>query len=533
MKTDRFDDEFRRKLLGLSADTNAGEADRIHAYVQAHHPARPGLGWGRWLLYGAGAALLLGSLSYNIIQQNTAQQLRSSLDSLAQQPRETAHLQVPDLPTPRPDTVYITRYRDRFVAVPMPGQTRLNPARDVVGGKTQQDEPIGLRPEQFQRPGGVQATDSAMNVDAVDVTAMAHQAVNAPNTSSAITPANRLRSQTPLPTATNAAGAGVHESTPIDATRQQLTKKSRVTPDEIAKNEVAKNGRSGGFVAKMLPAKANTKDLLDSKALAGNPATDPATTSEQPASTAFIINLLPARLLASLPEPATALRIMPTLPATAPVVGSAQKSPFRINWPGMSMAGAQYYTGGGLTVANEQLGGSVLGEVRRQRWSLQTGLQVKSVRGYQYYTAEQFEDREGQNFRSQYAPYVPQNYDLLNIDQTYLIVQLPITVAYHYPLGRHWGLRFGLGTDVDVYAHSRITFDYKENNRNFEQGLYESMVPARLLTNITASAGVERSWNRWLFRAGPYISPQVKAVGYRPEPLYWGATGQVLWRVGK
>ena len=86
MKTDQFDDEIRRKLLGLPAETDAGDAERIFGYVQAHRPGGfGGPGWGKRLLFGTGAALLVGSLLFNLNQYHTTKNLYVSLDSLRHQ----------------------------------------------------------------------------------------------------------------------------------------------------------------------------------------------------------------------------------------------------------------------------------------------------------------------------------------------------------------------------------------------------------------------------------------------------------------
>lgn len=518
MKTDRFDDEFRRKLLGLPADTDANEANRIHAFVQANRPARSGLDWGHWLLYGAGAALLTGSLYYHSIQHSTTEQLRSSLDSLAHQPAVAVRVPSPVSPSPHVDTVYITRYRDRTVRVLVGDPVRFNPADSPLSGDPPRNDQVSSAP--LPRPQTNVAPVESLAMDADSVAVATHEP--------------RLESVNEHPdTRSRMAVVPGRDRTALTGRRTGQTTRSGSSG----------KSRSGGSPAEPPMVNARTINAPGAYALVGGvPVTDASEntlSAREPESGDYValplvINPLGPHSFNTVPWSATLSAYTVSAPAAAPPVVARQKPAFRVNWPTMSLAGAQYYTGGGLTVANDQLSGSLLGEIRwRHRWSLQTGLQWGSVRGYQYYTAEQFEDRERQNFRSLYAPYVPPNYDLLNIDQTYTVLQLPVTIAYQYPLGRGWGVRLGLGMDIDLYVRNRTRFDYKENNRNFEQGLYKATVPASPFNNVTGSVGLERLWKRWLFRAGPYISPQLKPVEYRQEELYWGAKVQVLWRLGR
>ncbi len=221
-------------------------------------------------------------------------------------------------------------------------------------------------------------------------------------------------------------------------------------------------------------------------------------------------------------------------PDYQPVVTTKERlirGPFRLNLPTISLPNPQYFGGVGFMGGNEHLGGSLLGEVRLNRhWSVQTGIRLMALTGFDFHSDEDFKKEDGRDFRNLYAPNVAPGNEIQHIQQIYGLVQIPLTVAYHYPLGRAWGLRLGLGTNLDLLAHSRITFDFERSGRDFEHGLHESNVPVSLFNNATISAGVERQWKRVLFRASPYISPQLKRVSYKDDAFYWGGQVQVLWQ---
>jgi len=207
------------------------------------------------------------------------------------------------------------------------------------------------------------------------------------------------------------------------------------------------------------------------------------------------------------------------------------RRPFRLNLPTLSLPKAQYFGGVDFMGGDEHLGGSLLGEVRINRhWSVQTGVRAMALTGFDYRSDEEFRRENGRDFRALYAPNVAPGTEIQHIRQLYGLVQIPLTVAYHYPLGRAWGLRLDVGTSVDVLARSRIRFEVDRSGRDSEHELHESNIPISLFNNATISVGVERQWKRLLFRASPYMSPQLKRVRYKDDAFYWGGQVQVLWQ---
>ena len=113
MKTEQFDDEFRKKLLGL--DPTDEEVDRIYNYVSSNGNTTPYFSWAKILIYGLAASLLVGSLTFNYIQNLTNKKLLSSLDSLKSR-ITSIELNSAQKTTLRVDTVYINRYIEKTIA---------------------------------------------------------------------------------------------------------------------------------------------------------------------------------------------------------------------------------------------------------------------------------------------------------------------------------------------------------------------------------------------------------------------------------
>jgi hypothetical protein len=177
--------------------------------------------------------------------------------------------------------------------------------------------------------------------------------------------------------------------------------------------------------------------------------------------------------------------------------------------------------------------GSLFGELRiTPKWSFQAGARWTEITE-NYDTAEQYNQQTGQDFRTLYAPYVAQNADLLNVEQNYQLVQIPLTIAYHHKIHPNWALRFGIGTDLSVSAQKDIHFDYKENSQSFDKGEYNAKLAVKPFNDITLNLGLERRSNKFLFRVSPYVSPQLRKTEFSKKDLSWGARVQVLYKFNK
>jgi hypothetical protein len=217
-----------------------------------------------------------------------------------------------------------------------------------------------------------------------------------------------------------------------------------------------------------------------------------------------------------------------------PVDALAQRNHITIKLPSVSLANLKYRVGVSFDVGNEQIGGSLLSDVLLSKhWSMNTGLRFLNITGKSYYTAEQYLFDTKQDFRKLYAPYVPVNDDIINLDFQNYLLQIPIGITYRYPLRNDFTLLFSATTDLDLYVGQYINFDYKEDNGKFEQGTYESKLSKSLLYNLELSAGLEKKYKRMIFQIHPYISAQLKETAYKKEEFMLGAKMRFFVNLGK
>lgn len=518
MKTDRFDEEFRRKLLGLPAEVDPGEVERIQRYVHANKPALPGPGWGKLWLYAGSSLVLIGSLSYNVLQHYRNTRLHTSLDSLAHQSTGQT------IPTPviRHDTVYLTQSgaaKGRAVA-----------GQEAIRSITATTPTAPNLPAEY--PGQLRTQEVAG--------AAASSPTASPGQSAAET-VSPVTGEEPVitPASSNVGlGAGNHSTVGLSpASRSGNRRRSKVRPSmslpagghgQLAGSYARKQGQQTASTPSMSGGAATTTTSVLADELAPEPTRRTITVAVNPlASRQLIVSptqpvvVVPGRLLMAPETTSSAL---------------ATRRPWQLTLPALSMPSAQQYRiGGGFTAAgDEQLGGALLGEaVLNRHWSVQAGLRLAYSQGFHYRDEQEFDKHQSESFRQTYASQVPLSSTIEDIRQTALLIQLPLQVAYHYPLGRHWGLRLGFGTDLNLWVRGAVNYTYRENSRSAERSLARLDEPVHVVNNLTLNPGVERSWKNWLFRAGPSVGYQLRTVSYQPARLSWGATIQIMHRLCK
>ncbi len=568
MKTERFDEEFRRKLLGLPVEADPGEVERIQGFVHAHRPALPSLGWGKLLLYGGSSLLLLGSLSYNLIQNYRNTHLQSSIDSLAHQSESRA---TPSREVIRYDTVYITQsgHTERVGSELEPtitsetvGREPSKQANSTPSAETRRSRSLAKESTESRQSGaesssGRPVPDSPLATSKANTSAKATVST-APNQrreqpgreqpekdnvadsspEPLIAGETRLAKEknsvtNSMPDASKAAATVYSNNRTVPATRSGNRRRARAHPtsissdtrhESLATNYSGKQEQRTGLAtstAGFMPA--NTEDAKSNEA------------ASEGSSQSITVQPLASRLAITTSKQGA--MIVPGHSLVIPkneLSARATRRPWHLTMPSLAVPNAQYRIGGELTAGNDQFGGALLGEIMlNPRWSVQTGLRAGYGEGFHYRHEQDFNEHQHEDFRKTYASQVSSWSDIQNIKQEFLLVQVPLQVAYHLPLGRQWGLRLGAGTDLDVWLRSGISYDYQENSRSSEHGLSRIKEHVYVFNNLTLSPSVERSWKKWLFRAGPFISPQLRPVGYKPDDFSWGANLQILYRLRK
>jgi hypothetical protein len=486
MKTEQFDDEFRKKLLGL--DPSDEEVDRIYHYVSSNGNVTAYFSWGKFLIYGLAVLLLAGSLSFNYVQNTTNKKLLSSLDSLKSR-TNSVDIKSSQEQAVRVDTVYVTRY--------------------IEQPTTAENRQKLLYTRQSPHPEIQQPSDSPRAGASVENTEFGQA------DSSGIAPGetgdNGAKS-----IALNKASAG--ESNTNSGNMPGKKEAYGTTRNEDNRINKAPYNDENDF-PKASPAIQNL--LADIGENSNHAETRRPLLSEL--SRIGKIYLSPTSL--KRPDLKTPERLSSASKEKPKYYSESIKS---------ALKKMDYYIGVSLDAGYRQVAASLLGELRiTPKWSFQAGARWTEITARSYDTAEQYSLQTGKDFRTLYAPYVAQGVDLLNIEQNYQLVQIPLIIAYHYEIRPNWGLRFGLGTDLSIYSSKDIQFDYRENTQSFNKGEYNSKLAVKPFNDVTINLGLERRTNRLLFRISPYVSPQLQKTEFSSGNFSWGARAQVLYKFNR
>lgn len=490
MQTEQFDDEFRKKLLDINLAADEEEVDRIYNHVSSKGNSASGISWTKVILYGLVASALIGSLTFNYIQNLTNKELFSSIDSLKTRPAFIDN-EKPEKMTLRVDTVYVNKYIEKIIF-------------HKINQKPLYAEETSSEPsKQFDINNESDDSIENLNVKKSDSTGVAS------NRSTDVSGKKYTQNDV-----NNSETDGIESADPL--LRKNPSKNTISKKESFDKMSYAlKNNLS-----QTTPTKNSASDFDENKLDNAGQIKESRTWLLSELSRIGQINSLSIGLK------------FPALKQPEKVIPAKEKPKYYSQSIKSVLSKMNYYVGASFDAGNSQLGGSLLGEIRiTPKWSFQTGARWTQIIGDTYYTAEQFSQQTGQDFRALYAPYVAQNVDLLNIDQNYQLVQIPLMVAYHYEILTNWALRFGLGTDLAVYSQKHIHFDYKENNSSFDQGEYNTKLAVKPFNDLTVNVGLERRWNKFLFRVSPYITPQLRRTEYSKDDLSWGARVQVLYRI--
>ncbi|WP_031530307.1 hypothetical protein [Dyadobacter crusticola] len=491
MKTEQFDDEFRKKLLGL--DPSDEEVDRIYNYVSSNGNVTSRFPWSKVLIYGLAASFLVGSLTFNYFQNLTNKKLLSALDSLKGR-IDSLDLNSTQRTTLRVDTVYINRYIEKTIAAGDHQQllyTKYN-------AHNERQQPINdpLTDELVKNPNFRPADSSGI----------------APNQTAGTVAKSIAQRNTSDP--------------------ELNTNRSNNTVVKKGTSEITGNDNNPANKA----AYTNSGDVPKAGKTIENYSPNTAGNSNNAAQTKESKNWLLSELsrIGNIHLSFTSLKL-PVLKTPEKLSAVSKDKPkYYSESMKLVLKKMDYYVGGSLDAGYRQVAGSLFGELRiTPKWSFQAGARWTEITARSYDTAEQYSLQTGQDFRALYAPYVAQNVDLLNIEQNYQLVQIPLTIAYHYEILPNWALRFGIGTDLSVYSVKDIHFDYKKDSQSFDKGEYNAKLAVKPFNDITINLGLERRSNKFLFRVSPYVSPQLRKTEFFSKDLSWGARVQALYKLNK
>jgi hypothetical protein len=204
----------------------------------------------------------------------------------------------------------------------------------------------------------------------------------------------------------------------------------------------------------------------------------------------------------------------------------------------ISLKNLTYRVGLGTDFYNGHLSAGLWTEIFfHKNWSVNVGLKSAEFREEDIHSEDGFEYKKGKAFRPNYAPNLPQKFNIEDIRSSNMIIQIPLNLNYHAPLKNGFAVIVGAGTVFDIAGKNRINFNFKDPSRG---GVTESSNPSlnsgvktTFFNNVELSVGVEKRFNRFVFQANPYWTTQLQNVNYKPDLNSWGLRFRGLYNFGQ
>jgi Tfp pilus assembly protein PilE len=506
MKTDNFDEAFRRKVESFHPPFRDDEIDRIQGYVNKHIPLSFWQRFGHTFTYTLGSIVIVSLLSTIIYQAYENKTLLSKISDLTNK-LEQKQVAIATKDTPKNiviekiDTVFVTKY--------IPKQASDND--NIVGNNS--GEQIAHLNQSAEPIFGAVANENQKTI---------------------------RQSETTKPVISDK----TIEDLPELKSEESDVKKS-VNPIEQT-NIIAKQKQEGRD-------KASDKKKLtnvSSESVANDSRQQPMSLSNETPNGASIISERP-------------LIISSVFPVKSLIVNELNRKPYTINdwrnindlsnrkfyvpnfpiqtkghksfrFPSITMPTLKYRVGLGLNAGYGQLGPSLLTDILfAKRWSLTSGINMSLLGFERFGDEDDFKRKTDKDFRNEHPSNLPIGGSIEDIEEHQLLFRVPIYLNYRYPLRKDYTLLLTTGTDLDIHLKQFTSYSHYDFFVDEEYKGIEEKIPVVPFNNWMFSVGAEKRWSRFAIQFSPYFNYQFKRLSYRNDNFTFGFKLNGFYRLSR
>ncbi|GAB3974894.1 hypothetical protein GCM10028806_31470 [Spirosoma terrae] len=226
-----------------------------------------------------------------------------------------------------------------------------------------------------------------------------------------------------------------------------------------------------------------------------------------------------------------ALRARQMRPARTVVVNSSPQTP-TVQKPATPFI-AKIRVGAGADVNKDALSGGVYSEVLLgNRFSLSVGLSQARFSGTTFKGEKEFNERNREDFRKDFARGIDQKFAIINIESKSTRIQIPINLGYRIPLTQSLALLPSVGTNLNLQAKEYISFIqiltlpypiYKLVNAEVTR-------PIDLFNNVNVGAGIEWRQRHWVAQASPVLTLPLQTMPFCNENTTVGLRARLFYQ---
>lgn len=502
MKTDKFDEEFRRKVENFHPPFNDTEIDRIQGYVGQHIPLSFWQRFGHVFTYSVGAFIIVSLLTTTVYKTYENKSLLKQISVLNTQLEQTkadslAMIAVPkEIIIEKTDTVFVTKY--------------------VAVSASNSEESLFAKND--KKVSDYKLSKSINEIE--DETRIISKETD-----------NKLVTKT--------FDAKITEKIVLESNETDL-------PDVISENK-----RNNKIIKKenKLLTKAKSKSLNNTNTKKQNtepnitilanlsspeiPISTPNSIAEKAENRIFNYDYLSHKNYHS--DEIKAVFDLSNRNFSVPklLTKTTEKKAFKL--PNINLPTLKYRVGFGVEMANEHGGFNVLTDVLvSKRWSVTTGVGFSTFFDDKDFDDEdEFKRNTKKDFRKEYESRINDNSQINDIHINQALVKIPFYINYRLPLPNNFTVLFTAGTNFDIYNRQFVSYNHQNSFRDDDHNRFSIKGNIRPFNNLLFSTGIEKRWKKYSVQLNPYFSTQLKPVIYQNEDWQIGLKLNGFYRISR
>ena len=472
MKTDKFSEAIRQKLAQLQPSFKEQDWGKMKSFMDGQSPPSFWQQYGNGLLYVASGVIITTLLITNHFQNIENKTLRSTVQTLSQKVTELQkpEVQNEDISVKSNKTIALNQNSNNNLGsqnIDKKDFKNIDSEKIVQTENNNFENPIKNQASQTEK---ITVIDEAKNLHNSDNSEF--QSKNSENLLTSKTPKNRFKntisSKSENQNILNQRGFSKKMPRSKDDYNNNVVANETIKQKNIEIKEISL--RESSEPNTQTPKQLNTISPL------------------QPIDTVYLISDLPTK------------KIRVKAPFLAKEILTKKKSfslPFVLQ-AGLSLNTSRHETGVGIWIEL----------FISKKLSLGVGLDYMSLNEPRFNTDDNFTNKKRENFRDLYAPKVPMNQDIFNIDVSEKRIQLPLLLTYHFPLKNNFSILTSAGTSLNLNTKQNIAFNVRRGPSDYIDNSFRSEVRRPIFTNIIWGVGIEKTWNKFVVQALPTFNFQ-------------------------
>lgn len=533
MKTDNFDEAFRRKVESFHPPFRDDEIDRIQGYVNQHIPLSFWQRFGHTFTYSVGTIIIVSLLTTTIYQANENKTLLSKISNLSNQlEQKQAAVAVKNAPKritiEKIDTVYVVKH----ITKEIPLIEKISSPKSSIVQRSAVEAPLVVSEHSNEANVGLNSNETKKN--SIQEFSSLTNAVKLNERAVA-----NKQSKTSQSNTRKSAIAPTKES---DVRQVSNLSKNTKSTEEIAKEQIIlgqsnalKSSEKSGLkqdsnLPKAVPTNSSVENnLSDNAEKTGDLSNN---TSQENNSKQLTINDLKRKTFS--PIDLKLAFDFSNRKFQLPHYVAKPKERKSFKFPSIAMPNLKYRVGLGANADFGQIGTSILTDVLfAKRWSITSGVNIAFL-GFEHFGDEDdFKRRTDKDFRDEHDVNIPLTNSIKDIDAHQVLFRVPIYLNYRLPLRRDYTVLFSTGTDLDFHLKQFTSYSHRDFMVNEKQEGIEEKIPVMPFNNWMVSAGIEKRWKHFSIQASPYMSYQVKQVSYQKDDFYFGIKLNGFYRLSR